>query len=267
MRRWWPLLVGLYAWTASTVGAALYLWRNRALAGMEADLPSILLWQGLMYGLWLPVGLMMPAIMRRWGLGRTGLVAAALLAPVAILLHAAGAAWLDTLWSPRVAELGLAAGTVERLPTDLLVYMVLVAAAWGLAASRRASALAAALDAARSASRAAVDEEETLLVSLGQRRLPVPVGAVEWLGAAGNYVVVNWDGREGLIRSTLSELEERLDAARFARVHRSTIANFAMVESASSLSDGSWRLTMHSGAELVASRSYRDRILARLGRR
>jgi DNA-binding LytR/AlgR family response regulator len=50
-------------------------------------------------------------------------------------------------------------------------------------------------------------------------------------------------------------------------VHRSTIANLAMVDSASSLSDGSWRLTMKSGAELVASRTYRDRVLERLGRR
>lgn len=33
-----------------------------------------------------------------------------------------------------------------------------------------------------------------------------------------------------------------------------------------SLSDGSWRLTTDSGAELVASRTYRDAVLARLGR-
>ena len=33
------------------------------------------------------------------------------------------------------------------------------------------------------------------------------------------------------------------------------------------LSDGAWRLTMESGAELVVSRTYRDAVLARLRRK
>lgn len=243
------------------------MWRGRAAAGADADIGSILLWQGLVYGLWLPVGFIVLFVVRRSGLSLKGLGAAAALGLPMTILHAVGASLLDVSWSPRVAGLGLAAAIFERLPVSLLIYMVLVGAVWALAAQREASALAAALRSAREAPPAGPAEEETLLVSLGQRRVPVPVAAVEWLGAAGNYVVVNWDGRDGLVRSTLAELEQRLDPARFARVHRSTIANLAMVDSASSLSDGSWRLTMKSGAELVASRTYRDRILERLGRR
>ena len=87
---------------------------------------------------------------------------------------------------------------------------------------------------------------------------------MEWFGSPGNYVVVNWQGREGLIRQTLQSLEQRLDPQIFARSHRSAIVNLAKVESAQSLSDGSWRLGMASGAELVASRTYRDRLLDRL---
>jgi DNA-binding LytR/AlgR family response regulator len=37
------------------------------------------------------------------------------------------------------------------------------------------------------------------------------------------------------------------------------------VRSAAPLSDGSWRLTMLSGAEVVTSRTYRDDLLKRLG--
>jgi DNA-binding LytR/AlgR family response regulator len=76
--------------------------------------------------------------------------------------------------------------------------------------------------------------------------------------------VVNWAGREGLMRGTLNGLSARLDPAVFARAHRSTIVNLAKVKDAASLADGSWRLTLHSGAELVVSRTYRDAVLRRL---
>ena len=104
------------------------------------------------------------------------------------------------------------------------------------------------------------------MVMAGSRRAPVDVADIEWFAAAGNYVVVHWGEREGLIREPLRTLEARLDPAVFARSHRSTVVNLARVAEAASLSDGSWRLTMRSGAELVASRTYRDDLLARLGR-
>jgi hypothetical protein len=267
LRQWWPGLVGFYAWLASAGGASLHLWSGRVAAGAEADFRSIFLWQGLVYLLWVPVALILLTLARRYGLGLRALGSAAMLGLPAILIHALTAALLDTFWSPRVAQMGGGAAMIQRLPVSLLIYMVLVGAIWGLAAYRRAGALAAALEAARQAIPVEEKQEEPLLVSLGSRRIPVPPAAVEWFGAAGNYVVVNWDGREGLVRSTLGQLEQRLDPARFARIHRSTLANLALVESASSLADGSWRLTMKSGAELVASRTYRDRILDRLGRR
>ena len=266
LMRWWPALAAFYVWAASVGGASLYLWSGRATQGLEADLGSILLWQGLAYGLWAPVGLILIGLIRRHGLGPKALAIAAALALPTILFHAAAAAYLDTSWSPRMEQIGFSGAMIERLPVDLLMYMVLVGAIWALASYRAASALSAALDAARQPAPNDAPEEQPLLVSLGSRRIPVPLAAVEWLGAAGNYVVVNWDGREGVVRSTLSEMEQRLDPARYARIHRSTLANLAMVENASSLSDGSWRLTMKSGAELVASRTYRDRILDRLGR-
>jgi hypothetical protein len=262
-----PSAIAFYVWFVSIGGASWYLWRARAAAGASADFWSILLWQCGVYSLWVPVGVALLRLVRRFGLGLRGLYGAAALAFPATLLHALLAGLLDLAWSPNVAALGLAGAVIQRLPVDLLVFMTLSGAIWALAAQRRANELADALEAARSATPLQAAEEEPLLVSLGQRRIPVPTGAIEWLGAAGNYVVVNWEGREGLLRSTLGQLEQRLDPARFARIHRSTIANLAMVESASSLADGSWRLTMKSGAELVASRSYRDRILARLGRR
>jgi DNA-binding LytR/AlgR family response regulator len=130
--------------------------------------------------------------------------------------------------------------------------------------------LTAALDEARaSANKREADSEETqmLMVSVGRRRVPVGVNDVEWFSSAGNYVVVNWSKQEGLIRETLQSLEQRLPGRIFARVHRTTIVNLSKVTETASLADGSWRLCLQSGMEVVASRSYRDQVLERLGRR
>lgn len=256
----------IYAWLASVTGATALLWNGRRAAGIETDVASIAFWQALVYGLWAPVWIGLLFLLRRSGLGARGLAAAALFALPATGFHALAAAALDVRWSPRMERLGFPVALAERLPVDLLFYMAIAGATWAAVAHRQSRRLVEALAAARAATPEAAGEQP-LLVTLGSRRVPVPLPAIEWLGAAGNYVVVNWDGREGLVRATLQELERSLDPALFARIHRSTLANLAMVESAVSLSDGSWRLTMKSGAELVASRTYRDRILARLGRR
>lgn len=243
----------------------MLLWTQRRSAGMDADIAGIAVWQALVYGLWAPVGLGLYLLLRRIGLGLQGLAAITGFVFPALAFHGLAAAALDLRWSPRMAALGLPAALAERLPVDLLVYLAIAGATWAFAAHRQSRGLVEALAAARAASPPSL-AEEPLLVSLGNRRIPVPPQAIEWLGAAGNYVVVNWGGREGLVRATLADLERSLDTARFARIHRSTMINLAMVASAQSLSDGSWRLTMESGAGLVASRTYRDRILARLGK-
>jgi DNA-binding LytR/AlgR family response regulator len=89
---------------------------------------------------------------------------------------------------------------------------------------------------------------------------------IEWVSSAGNYAVVHWRDQEGLLREPLQQLETRLAPAGFARAHRSTLINLAHVAELRPLSDGAWRATLDSGAELVISRSYRDAVLARLGR-
>lgn len=83
---------------------------------------------------------------------------------------------------------------------------------------------------------------------------------------SGQLCRVHWRDREGLVRTPLKAIELTLDPAVFARTHRSTIVNLACVADAQSLSDGSWKLTMASGSEIVVSRAFRDEILARLGK-
>lgn len=237
--------------------------------GGELDLPTSLLWQGAIYALWIPVAFLVAAIIRRLGTGGRGLAALAALGALTPLIALASAA-IDARFGAGGPLLEAALG---RLPVVLLIFTAVVAV--GLAAAQRsraveASARARALEAllaeARTAARASPTPPARLMVMTGSRRTPVDLAEVEWFASAGNYVVVHWSDREGLVRETLRALEARLDPAVFARSHRSTIVNLARVRDAQSLSDGSWRLTLHSGAELVASRTWRDDILARLGR-
>ena len=163
--------------------------------------------------------------------------------------------------------------TLARIPVSILLYTAICAVGAAAAhrsraveAQARARTLEGALTIARQAMAGSDTPPERLMVMTGQRRAPVLLDEVEWFAAAGNYVVVHWADREGLVREPLKALETRLDGRVFARSHRSTLVNLARVRETRSLSDGSWKLTMASGAELVASRTYRDAVMARLGR-
>lgn len=263
-----------YAWVVTTVCAA---WFVRADTG--ADLMTSLVWQGSIYGLWLPVAGVVALILRRFGAGGRAFGATTAAMLVLVPLAALSTTWIDL--SYRGADMaGWAERALWRLPVAILLYTAIVAVGFAAAhrqraveARRRAEVLerdlAAALEAARAAAR--TETPQRLMVMAGSRKVPVDLADVEWFAAAGNYVVVHWSTvegaeREGLLRETMRALEARLDPAVFARSHRSTLVNLARVAQAQSLSDGSWKLTLTSGAELVVSRTYRDDLLSRLGR-
>ncbi len=259
----------------TTIVCAAWFARHGAAAhGRDLGLFASLIWQGGIYTAWLPAAGAVWLLMRRFGTGAIGHLvlyeAAVLIVPLEALLSAA----IDAAYS---SGPDLAVRTLARLPICLLIYTAIVAV--GLAAAHhrdaadqraRARVLEVALDQAKTAL-ARVEKTaphpvaEQLMVMAGARRVPVEIAEVEWFAAADNYVVVHWAGREGLLRTTLQGLEERLDANVFARCHRSALVNLARVRAAAPLSDGSWRLTMESGAEVVTSRTYRADLLRRLG--
>ena len=78
--------------------------------------------------------------------------------------------------------------------------------------------------------------------------------------------VVHVGKRVHLIRASLSELEERLDPALFARVHRSAIVRLDRIRSLATRRNGDCDLVLADGSKLVMSRSYSDAVRARLGR-
>jgi two-component system LytT family response regulator len=88
---------------------------------------------------------------------------------------------------------------------------------------------------------------------------------IDWIEAAGVYVNLHVAGKEILYRSALADLAERLDPARFIRVHRSTIVNIESILQLEPISHGEFEVVLKGGARTRISRSYRAQLEERLG--
>ncbi len=84
---------------------------------------------------------------------------------------------------------------------------------------------------------------------------------VDWIHAAANYAELHSGSRSFLVRMTMSELEDKLDPARFARIHRSTIVNIDRIVEIRSQCHGEYHVVVQDGTRLRLGRHYRDRLL------
>ena len=84
---------------------------------------------------------------------------------------------------------------------------------------------------------------------------PVDVGDIVTITGAQDYVEVATIAGRHLVRLRLAEFEERLDAARFLRVHRSTIINFHRLVRAEPAGGGRMLAYMADGGVVPVSRS------------
>lgn len=106
---------------------------------------------------------------------------------------------------------------------------------------------------------------ERLLVKSGDSWVPLKLERVLRLSAEDKYVRVHTEDGEHLVRQSLKTLEERLDPAKFIRVHRSEIVNLDAVARLEPWSHGDGILVLHGGATVVLSRTYREAFLRRWG--
>ena len=119
-----------------------------------------------------------------------------------------------------------------------------------------------ALDELMTRGRAAVEAKhpEVLPIRQGRETVRVPVAAIRWIDAAGDYMCIHAGTDTHILRGTMKELEELLDPKLFQRVHRSTIVNLRLVKSLRAHMNGEYFLTLDGGHELKLSRTYRDKV-------
>jgi two-component system LytT family response regulator len=105
-----------------------------------------------------------------------------------------------------------------------------------------------------------IEHADRLAIKDGSSITFVPIKDIDWVDAAGDYMCVHVDGATHIMRTTMKELESKLDPSVFQRVHRSTIVNLRRVEKVSSHINGEFHLTLSCGSSLKMSRSYKEKV-------
>jgi len=90
---------------------------------------------------------------------------------------------------------------------------------------------------------------------------------VDWLETDGNYIRLHVGGANHLLRMTAAAIEPQLDPRAFIRVHRRYIVNVDRIVEVQPWFAGDAILVLKNGAKLRVSRTYRERLHARLGAR
>lgn len=93
-----------------------------------------------------------------------------------------------------------------------------------------------------------------LFVRIGTALTPLSVDSVAWFEADGDYVVAHVGTARHLLHVSLNRLEERLDPARFTRIHRAHLVNMDMVR-AFRRSEGRLVAELVDGTRLPVSRA------------
>jgi len=89
--------------------------------------------------------------------------------------------------------------------------------------------------------------------------IPVPVEAIDWIEAEGDYVRIHLGERSHLVERTLQAMETLLQPRDFLRIHRSALVNLKRVRELRSAGSGRYRLVLRDGTELSVSRKYSPR--------
>ncbi|MFZ6871521.1 LytR/AlgR family response regulator transcription factor [Undibacterium sp. Di27W] len=95
---------------------------------------------------------------------------------------------------------------------------------------------------------------ERILVRDRGHIFPVNVNDIAYLKADAKYTAIIVGDRTHLVRLGITELETRLDPARFIRIHRSLLVNLDFVVSMKADEQSQLRLHMRDGSELLANR-------------
>jgi two-component system LytT family response regulator len=97
---------------------------------------------------------------------------------------------------------------------------------------------------------------DRLLVPDGQRMVPLALTSILWIRAEGDYARIHADsGRSYLVYRTLNDLEIRLDASQFLRIHRSAIVRLDQIAEVQPAGSSRYRVTLIDGTVLIVSRS------------
>jgi len=106
---------------------------------------------------------------------------------------------------------------------------------------------------------------EQLAIKSAGRILFIKTIEIDWIEAADYYACLHVGVKSHLLRRTLADLEQDLEAAKFCRIHRSTIVNLERVRGLELNLDGEPEVVLENGERLRSSRRYRRALQEKLG--
>ncbi len=101
---------------------------------------------------------------------------------------------------------------------------------------------------------------DRLTIKVGDRLLYVRIAEIDYIEAADDLVRIHAGRHVYEHRSTLSQIEQRLPATHFLRIHRSTVVNVDRIREFQPWFQGDWILVLADGTRLQSGKSYRQRI-------
>jgi two-component system LytT family response regulator len=110
--------------------------------------------------------------------------------------------------------------------------------------------------------RTSVSDADPLVLKSGGALHFIKTSDVVWIEAQGDFVKVQTGVTIQLVRETLQSLEQKLDAAKFLRIHRSFIVNLDHVSRVKTALYGDYSVYMSDGTKLRLSRNYRGKLKA-----
>lgn len=106
---------------------------------------------------------------------------------------------------------------------------------------------------------------DRLTVRAGERMLFLRMQDIDWVEAADDVARLHVGKQVFEHRVTLSQLEQRLPARLFVRVHRSAIVNVERIREFQPWFQGDWIIVLADGTRVQTGKSYRARVRELIG--
>jgi len=106
---------------------------------------------------------------------------------------------------------------------------------------------------------------ERIVVKDGTKVHIIPIAKLDYVEAQDDYIALHSEKKQYLKQQTISSIEAQLDAARFARVHRSYILNLERIARIEPYTKDSRVAVLQDGSQLPVSRSGYTRLKELLG--
>ena len=99
-----------------------------------------------------------------------------------------------------------------------------------------------------------------LLIKSAGRVFFLKTDDIDYVAAEDYYVKLQVGRKAHLLRETMNQMEEKLDPAKFLRIHRSTIVNIERIRELQQHFNGEYIVLLNDGTELKLSRSRREQL-------